>query len=37
VLPAAIEVTTLVWSQDEGTFARGPHQSFARAVPAKAP
>lgn len=35
VLPAAIEVTTLVWSQKQGTFVRGPHQSFARAVPAK--
>ena len=37
VLPAAIEVTTLVWSQKQGTFLRGPHQSFARAVPAKTP
>ncbi|MCR4338889.1 MAG: metallophosphoesterase [Gemmatimonadaceae bacterium] len=35
VLPEAIEVTTLVWSQKQGTFVRGPHQSFARAVPAK--
>ncbi|MEX1185591.1 MAG: metallophosphoesterase [Gemmatimonadaceae bacterium] len=35
VLPEATEVTTLVWSQKQGTFVRGPHQSFARAVPAK--
>jgi 3',5'-cyclic AMP phosphodiesterase CpdA len=35
VLPGAIEVTTLVWSQKQGTFVRGPHQSFARAVPAR--
>ena len=35
VLPEAIEVTTLVWSQQQGTFERGPHQSFARAGPAK--
>lgn len=35
VLPAAIEVTTLVWSQKQGTFTRGPHQAFQRAVPAK--
>jgi 3',5'-cyclic AMP phosphodiesterase CpdA len=35
VKPAAIEVTTLVWSQKQGTFMRGPHQSFCRAAPAK--
>ena len=35
VLPEAIEVTTLVWSQKQGTFLRGPHQSFTRPVPAK--
>jgi 3',5'-cyclic AMP phosphodiesterase CpdA len=35
VLPEAIEVTTLVWTQKQKTFVRGPHQSFARAVPAK--
>ena len=35
VKPAAIEVTTLVWSQKQGTFMRGPHQSFSRAAPAK--
>lgn len=35
VLPQAIEVTTLVWSQKQGTFLRGPHQSFLRAAPAK--
>ncbi|MEX0908422.1 MAG: metallophosphoesterase [Gemmatimonadaceae bacterium] len=35
VLPAATEVTTLVWSQKQGTFVRGPHLSFARAVPAE--
>jgi 3',5'-cyclic AMP phosphodiesterase CpdA len=35
VLAEAIEVTTLVWSQKQGTFMRGPHQSFARAAPAK--
>lgn len=34
VKPAAIEVTTLVWAQEERTFARGPHQSFDRAAPA---
>ncbi|MGI8618252.1 MAG: metallophosphoesterase family protein [Gemmatimonadaceae bacterium] len=35
VLPEAIEVTTMVWSQEQGRFMRGPHQSFKRAVPAK--
>ncbi|MGI9141119.1 MAG: metallophosphoesterase family protein [Gemmatimonadaceae bacterium] len=35
VLPAAIEVTTLIWSPDKETFVPGPHKSFSRAVPAK--
>jgi len=35
VLPAAIEVTTLIWSQEQGTFVPGPHQSFKRSSPAK--
>lgn len=35
VKPGAIEVTTLVWSQKQGTFVRGPHQSFSRAASAK--
>ncbi len=34
VLPAAIEVTTLIWSQEQGTFVPGPQKSFKRSSPA---
>jgi len=35
VLHDAIDVTTMVWSNEQRTFVRGPHQSFARAAPSK--
>ena len=35
VLPEAIEVTTLLWSQEKGTFIPGPHKSFNRVATAK--
>lgn len=35
VLPAAIDVTTMVWSQEQGTFAPGQRKSFKRGAAAK--
>jgi hypothetical protein len=28
--PETIDVTTHVWSQDHGTFVKGPHKCFKR-------
>jgi hypothetical protein len=30
IAPDAIEVRTLIWSVDAGTFVDGPHQAFPR-------
>ena len=35
VMPEAIEVTTMVWSQEQGTFVPGPQKSFKRTASAK--